>query len=120
MLNAWYASQADTFGNNKMYFQLVVSDIGAAPTASSLTDGLIFASRFSSNGEGLEGMGYGVNGMVSPFCYTDGDSVFGPNALAANIDRIADVVIATDGPKIEVYALVMNLGVIGYEITFNE
>ena len=120
VLNAWYAGQQDGFGNNKMYFQLVVSDIGAAPTASSLTDGLLFASRFSPNENGLAGMGYGANGMFSPFCYTDGGTVLGPNALAANIDRIADVVIATDGPKIEVYALVMNLGVVGYEITFHE
>ena len=64
-------------------------------------------------------MGYGVNGMISPFAY-ESDPVLGPNALAANIDRIADVVVASDGTKVDVYALVMNIGLIGYEITFNE
>ena len=121
VLNGWYAGSADSFGNNQFYYQLVVSDITAAPTASSLTDGLIFASRSSANEKGLEGMGYGEQGMFSPFAYESGQTVLGPNAVAANKNQIGDVAFASTGSnKVQVYAVVMNLGLVGYEITFNE
>ncbi len=121
VLNGWYAGSTDAFANNHFYYQLVVSDITAAPGASSLTDGLIFASRSSANGNGLEGMGYGQQGMFSPFAFEAGQTVLGPNGVAANKSQIGDVVFASNGGnKVQVYALVMNLGLIGYEITFNE
>ena len=104
-----------------MYMQLVVSDITATPTANSFTEGLIFASRSSANEEGvIEGMGYGAQGMMSPFAYEG--TVLGANALAANVDRIGDVALATSegGKKVQVYGFAMNLGLIAYEITFND
>ena len=123
LLNGWYAGSADTYGNNRMYMQLVVSDITATPTADSFTEGLIFASRSSENEEGvIEGMGLGAGAqaMMSPFAYEG--TVLGANALAANVDRIGDVALATSegGKKVQVYGFAMNLGLIAYEITFND
>lgn len=112
VLNGWYAGSQDAFGNNRFYYQLIVSDIGENPTESSFDDGVLFATR---KDEG-EGMGYGKNGMISPFSY-DNQTMLGPNAVAANIDQIGDVVFAKSGDnKVQVYALVMNLGLIGFEI----
>ena len=122
VLNGWYATGQDEYGNNKMYYQLVVSNIGSNPGTSSLTDGLIFASRSSSNGttaeKSLEGMGYGAQGMISPHAYSG--TLLGQNAIAANQNQIGDVVFATSGAnKVQVYGFAMNIGLIAYEITFN-
>ena len=122
VLNGWYANGQDEYGNNKMYYQLVVSNIGSNPGTSSLTDGLIFASRSSSNGttaeKSLEGMGYGAQGMISPHAYSG--TLLGQNAIAANQNQIGDVVFATSGAnKVQVYGFAMNIGLIAYEITFN-
>ena len=66
-------------------------------------------------------MGWGVQGMISPFSYTEGETVLGPNAYAANKNQIGDVVFATSGTnKIQVYGFAMNNGLIAYEITFND
>lgn len=118
VLNGWYTGKADSYGNSQFYYQLVVSNIGSAPVASSMDEGLIFASRSSVNGDGLEGMGYGVQGMISPFAYSG--TVLGPNAIEANQNQIGDVVFATKNGKVQVYGFAMNNGLIGYEITFND
>ncbi len=119
VLNGWYAGSSDAFTNNHFYYQLVVSDITDNPNEESLTDGLIFASRSSENDNIREGMGYGVNGMLSPFAFETGSTVLGPNGFAANKSQIGDVVFAKSSEKrIQVYALAMNLGVIAYEISY--
>lgn len=120
VLNGWYTGKTDEYSNNQFYYQLVVSEIGATPTTTSLTDGLIFASRSSANEEGIiEGMGWGAQGMMSPHAYEG--TVLGPNAIAANQNQIGDVVFATSGTnKIQVYGFAMNIGLIAYEITFND
>lgn len=123
VLNGWYASSSDSYQNLQFYYQLVVSDLGKNPVASSLTDGLIFATRSSNNTsddeKSLEGMGYGVQGMISPVAYSG--TILGPNAFAANMNQIGDVAFATSGSnKVQVYAFVMNNGFIGFEITFND
>lgn len=123
VLNGWYATGQDEYGNNKMYYQLVVNEIGAAPAAAAMDNGVIFASRSSTNGttaeKSLEGMGYGAQGMISPHAYSG--TILGQNALAANQHQIGDVVFASSGTnKVQVYGFAMNIGLIGYEITFND
>jgi hypothetical protein len=119
VMNGWYAGSADPYTNNQFYYQLVVSDITAVPGENSFTDGLIFASRSSENDNIREGMGYGVQGMLSPFAFENGQTVLGPNSFAPNKNQFGDVVMAKSSEKrIQVYAMAMNLGVIAYEISY--
>ena len=125
VLNGWYTGSADSYGNSNMYYQLVVSEIGATPGASAMDDGLIFATRSSSNGttaeKSLEGMGFTPQSAFTPVHFNSAETVLGPNALAANQNQIGDVVFATSGAnKVQVYAFAMNMGLFGYEITFND
>lgn len=119
VLNGWYSNQKDPYNNNGFYYQLVVSDLGPAPTASSLTDGLIFASRHTENDNIRSGMGYGVNGMLSPYSYEAGRFVLGPNGWDANKNQIGDVVIANSSEKrFQIYGFAMNIGLLAYEVTY--
>ena len=118
-MNGWYAGSPDPWNNNSFYYQLVVSDIGDAPGETSLTDGLIFASRSSTDDAILSDMGYGVAGMISPFAYEPGFAVLGPNGYGANKSQIGDVVFGKSSEKrVQVYAMAMNLGLIAYEISY--
>lgn len=110
VLQGWYAGSAYSTGAFKFYYQLAVSDLGEGTIgADSFKDGLMFSTRYDAE---KTGMGYGVQGMFSPFAY-DGSSIIGEN------EQVGDVVFATssDG-SVQVYALVMNLGIIAYNITF--
>ncbi len=115
VLNGWYAGSAFSDGSNKFYYQLVVSEVGATPTQTSFKDGVLFATRYTTNvADAIEGMGYGAQGMISPISYLGaGHTVLGENP------QVGDVVFAKAGDgTIQVYALVMNLGLIAYNIAF--
>ena len=119
VLNGWYTNMKDPYNNNGYYYQLVVSDLGPTPSEGSLTEGLIFASRHSDNDSIRSGMGYGVNGMISPYSYIEGQTVLGPNGFAENKSQFGDVVIAkTSEKKFQVYGFAMNIGLIAFEIQY--
>lgn len=115
VLNGFGAGGSFSNGSNKFYYQLVVGEVGEVPTKDSFKDGAIFATRMTANEEGkIEGMGYGVQGMISPISYAGANGTMLGETL-----EVGDVAFATaeDG-TVQVYALVMNIGLIAYNIAF--
>lgn len=110
-LNGWGAGGSFTNGQNKFYYQLVLSDIGATPTADSFKDGGIFGSRITPASETVIGTGYGEKGMISPFAYDGKSTMLGENLQEGDVE----FAVGPDG-SVQVYALITNFGLIGYTI----
>lgn len=103
-------------GSERWAFRLYVADIGMSPNSQSLESGFVFDSREGNilGTEGVSGTGPLVTGMTSANSFDGQSTVLGMNA-----DQMNDVIFgkSDDGNAIQVYMLVHDQGLIGYEIT---
>lgn len=103
-------------GQEKWAFRLYVADIGMSPNSSSLETGFVFDSREGnlSGTDAIPGTGPLVTGMTSTVSFSGAGTILGMNSLQMN-----DVIFgkSDDGNAIQVYMLVHDQGLIGYEIT---
>lgn len=121
--NGLYANAKSEAGINRYTTRLVVSNVGATPSASSLASGFIFDSREGDLVKGTEanggpkGTGYGVNGMSSAVSYVSGKTV-----LADNDKEVGACLLVpgADGKSVQAYMLTQNNSLIAYTIPFSK
>lgn len=102
---------------NGTYYRLYVSELGSSITSSSLANGFLFDSREGdlSGTANIPGSGYGVSGMSSPYAF-DGTST----VLGSNGNSTGDVIFATGNNAVQVYMLVTDQSLIGYNIPLSK
>ena len=102
-------------GQDHWNWRLYVADIGFIPSETSLNN-LVFDSREGNKQgtAGVPGTGPVVTGMSSTYAFEGGGSVFSLNG-----DQMNDVIFArsSDGNAVQVYMLVHDACLIGYEMT---
>ena len=98
----------------QLAFRCYVADVTTAPTITSLSDGFIFDTREGKTDYAytVEGAGYGIAGMTSPYPFGDG-------TIVRNYNEMNDVIFAKgkDGHSVQLYMLTAGQGLIGWEIT---